>query len=337
MLELLAQPFRIDGTPVRIGASIGVAMRTSHTNSAEVLIRHADVAMYSAKAAGKHRCEVYDPLTHGALLDRMDSKATLDDVVANGELRLAYQPIVELETGDVVGVEALVRWEHPTRGLLLPGEFISLAEETGKIVRIGRWVIEAACQEIAAWRNHDPRLAALWVSVNLSSPEIHAAGLADHVRAVLKASDLPAHNLVLEVTESILVPDAESAADVLHSLKALGVRIALDDFGSGFSSLRYLDSLPFDILKIDRELVSGSGSGEHHSAVLESIITLGERLDMYVVAEGIEDHEQLHMLRALGCTAGQGYLLARPGTASTTLELVCDGRLVDELPMALRL
>ena len=306
ILERLQKPFRMTGKDVFVRASIGVAISSPGGPGAGALLRSADAAMYDAKSRGKHRIEVFEPRMHDAALRRLALKGDLERAIERDELAVAYQPIVDLEHLEPVGAEALVRWHHPSRGLVMPGEFIPIAEETGLIVPIGRWVLEQACREAAGWNAGRPTS----VSANVSGRQLVEDGLAGEVEGIFASTSLPPERLVLEFTESVLISDAEPVAATLRALKGLGARLAIDDFGTGFSSLSYLSRLPIDVLKIDRAFVAGISERPGQRAVTVAILRLAETLGLGTVAEGIETVEDLAELRALGVTRGQGHLFA---------------------------
>jgi diguanylate cyclase (GGDEF)-like protein/PAS domain S-box-containing protein len=312
LLEALGEPFEFEGNLVPLNASLGIVV-SNGTDDAAALLRNADLAMYRAKGQGKGRFEVYEAGMHAAVVERMAVKADLRRAIESREFHPYYQPIVDLVSGRVNGVEALVRWSHPERGLLVPATFIPLAEETGLIVEIGRHVLMEACLDAASWRRHLGPAAPQTVSVNLSPRQIQDAGLIDDVATALATSGLPASCLTLEITESILVDDADAAARTLGGLKALGITIALDDFGTGYSSLTYLDRFPVDIVKIDKSFIDAlSGAGTAGSPLVTAIVNLGSLLGLAVTAEGIEDVDQVARLRQIGCARGQGYYFAMP-------------------------
>jgi diguanylate cyclase (GGDEF)-like protein/PAS domain S-box-containing protein len=316
ILEAMRAPVHLEGKEVLVGTSIGIALAIDGEGVDE-LLRNADVALYQAKARGKHRHATFVPAMHAAALARLDLETDLHAALTREEFALAYQPIVELSTGRVTGAEALVRWTHPTRGAISPAEFIPLAESTGAIVALGRWVLRAACRQLATWDEESLAQgrrrsgAPLSVAVNLSTRQLQDPGLVDDVAAALTDYGLASRRLTLEITESAMMHDAEVALARLSALKALGVRLAVDDFGTGYSSLSYLRRFPVDVLKIDRSFVDGlSRTGE--TALVRAIVRLGDALGLKTVAEGIEHAEQLAQLRALGCGMGQGYYFARP-------------------------
>jgi diguanylate cyclase (GGDEF)-like protein/PAS domain S-box-containing protein len=305
----MAHPFTLSGNLVQVSVSIGVAT-AGPGETADDLLRNADVAMYVAKRRGKGRAETYESRMYADVRDRLDMEAALRAALdREGELTLHYQPIVSIETGAIYGVEALVRWEHPTFGHLLPQHFIPVAEETGLIVRLGEWVLNEACRQIAVWRETHPE-AKLAVSVNISSRQLQGAGLPDRMRdAVAKAGVNPSA-VILEITESVLMQQTDSVLARLKELKAIGVRLAIDDFGTGYSSLSYLQRFPIDILKIARPFVEEVGLGADRSALARAIIGLGDTLRLETIAEGIEMAEQRAALIGLGCRLGQGHLFA---------------------------
>jgi diguanylate cyclase (GGDEF)-like protein/PAS domain S-box-containing protein len=312
ILEALGEPFDFAGSTVTLNASIGIAVGNGMDDAA-ALLRNADLAMYQAKGGGKGRFEVYEAGMHAAVVERMAMKADLRRAVEAGEFEPHYQPIVDLDTGRVTGVEALVRWHHPERGLMAPATFIPMAEETGLIVPIGIRVLTQACTDAAGWQVAFGDQAPATVSVNLSARQIQDPNLVSDVAAALRVSGLAPQALVLEITESILIDDAAAASKTLAALKALGLSIALDDFGTGYSSLSYLDRFPVDIVKIDKSfidaLVSGGVAG---SPLVTAIVNLGSLLGLGVTAEGIEHPEQVAHLRQIGCARGQGYYFAKP-------------------------
>jgi diguanylate cyclase (GGDEF)-like protein len=308
----MAMPFRVRGSEARVGASIGIALGRDAAE-ADDLLRSADLALYAAKHAGKHRYVVFESSMRTAALERIALEADLRGALERGELLLHYQPIVRLDTQEVVGAEALVRWRHPLRGLVPPMEFIPVAEATGMIVPIGRWVLEEACRQAALWRrDRDADDAPFRIAVNISAWQVQHSGLVDDVRAALAHNELPASALTLEITESVMLTDTEVTLARLHALKEIGVSLAIDDFGTGYSSLAYLHRFPVDVLKIDKAFVDGVGEASHDPTLLRAIVAIGEALRLPMVAEGIERPAQVDGLRFLGCDLGQGYHFARP-------------------------
>jgi diguanylate cyclase (GGDEF)-like protein len=308
--EILQQPFSIGEVRTHVSASIGIAAG-SKGDSAEDLLRQADVAMYSAKAAGKGRWVVYKPSMLKTVRSRHDIGAELQLAVDRGEFQLRYQPIVALESGRIVGAEALVRWNHPTRGEVGPDEFIGNAEENAMIVPIGRWVLAEACREAAGWAQQGGE-AAPWVAANLSARQLLHPTLVDDVTTALAASGLPPSSLILEVTESVLLHDADAAIEVLGQLRDKGIQIALDDFGTGYSSLSYLHRFPIDILKIAQGFVDVDDAQDERWILAQAIISLGKALGLRVIAEGVERRAQVQRLKTAGCEFGQGFFFARP-------------------------
>jgi diguanylate cyclase (GGDEF)-like protein len=313
ILEAMNDPFEIDGRHVVIGASIGIAVGS---DEADDLLRNADLALYRAKSKGKGQKQVYEPEMHVAVVQRLELEESLSKALRHSEMVLHYQPIVDLRTQRMAGVEALVRWEHPGRGLLLPGEFIPVAEDSRLMVPLGRWVLERACVQAAEWRERHEIGDLLTLSVNLSSTQFADASLIDKVSGALASSGLPPERLVLELTETAFLHDPEAVGELMARLKRLGVRLAVDDFGTGNASLRHLARLPIDVIKVDRSFVDRIGIDRRQTAITASIISLGESLGMAVVAEGIESEDQVAQLLALGCDLGQGFHLARPQPAA---------------------
>jgi len=304
-------PVPLQGREVLVRASVGLA-HARDDDTADDLLRNADVAMYRAKAAGKGRHTVFEPGMHEAALHRLELEGDLREAVGRDELRLAYQPIVELASGRVLGLEALLRWQHPALGLVPPATFIPLAEETGLIVPIGRWVLAAACEQLRAWDECLPDGEALGLSVNISGRQLEDDALIVELASILARTGVPANRLTLEITESVVMRRLDDSLRRLRALKALGVRLAIDDFGTGYSSLSYLQRFPVDVLKIDKSFVGGVADGASGAALAKTIIALGDALGLHSVAEGVETEAQRVALDALGCAGGQGYHFARP-------------------------
>jgi diguanylate cyclase (GGDEF)-like protein/PAS domain S-box-containing protein len=316
LLGALRRPIRVRGTEVHVAASIGIAVGDGRGKRGEELLRNADLAMYAAKAKGKDGWAVYEPSMHAELAERRETAHLLQRAVDQDEFVLQYQPIVDLEQGRVVGVEALVRWDRPGTGLLGPASFIGIAEETGLIVPIGTVVLRRALKDAVCWVRD--RADAPWLSVNLSARQFADPGLVGLVADALTESGLDPTRLVLEITESSLMQDSEVTIERLSALKALGIRLAVDDFGTGYSSLSYLRRFPIDILKIDGSFVNASIEPSGRELTLASaIVAIGASLGLETIAEGIETREQQEALVSLGCRLGQGFLFARPvGAAS---------------------
>jgi diguanylate cyclase (GGDEF)-like protein/PAS domain S-box-containing protein len=315
VLAGLAAPVVLEQGEIVIRASIGIAVGLGAEGGDE-LLRRADIAMYAAKARGGNCHVTYENGLHDTAVARMELKEDLRGALSRGELYVAYQPIVDLETGAIEGSEALIRWNHPTRGAIPPLEFISIAEENGLILELGRWVLDTACRQARAWQRASGR-AGLAISVNLSGRQMADAGFVDEVAAVLARTGLDPRTLTLEITESVLVEDVGATVRAFRRLKALGVRLAIDDFGTGYSSLSYLRQFPIDVLKIDRSFVAGLDAGGDSVGLVRSILNLCSTLRLEAVAEGIETPEQRSVLRELGARFGQGHLFSRPMTASS--------------------
>lgn len=312
----LRVPVVVRGTTVSMQVSLGIAYSTDATD-AEQLLRNADVAMYGAKAGGKGRFQLYEPEMHQRVARRLQMESDLRHAVRRGELRAHYQPIWQLPGLRLVGVEALVRWLHPVRGLIPPLEFIGVAEDTGLILELGRWMLNEACAQIARWQQEIMGFDDLNAAVNISPRQLEDPAIVDDVRQALRASGLKPAKLVLEVTEGILVRDVASAAARLSALKALGVKLAIDDFGTGHSSLSQLRRFPVDILKVDKSFVDAIDKDRVAADMLSVVVKLGESLGLDVVAEGVESSEQAAVLQRLGNIYVQGYLYARPCDAES--------------------
>jgi diguanylate cyclase (GGDEF)-like protein/PAS domain S-box-containing protein len=310
ILRSLESPLEIDGKQVFPRASMGIYLvdRQSEAPEAAELLRNADVAMYMAKRDSKGSYRVFEPTMHERVVERLELQSDLQHAIEFDQLELHYQPVVRLDGHKILGVEALLRWQHPTRGMVSPAQFIPLAEDTGLIIPMGRWVLETACAEAVRIQQEFQRAEPLTMSVNLSVRQLQSDSIVADVRAALEKTGLPATSLVLEITESVMMADTEFAVRRLDDLKALGVRLAMDDFGTGYSSLSYLSRFPVDILKMDRSFV---GAGEN-VALQSAIIALGASLSLDVIAEGIELPEQERSLQDLGCEIGQGFLFAKP-------------------------
>jgi diguanylate cyclase (GGDEF)-like protein/PAS domain S-box-containing protein len=323
LLTALEPPFERGGKELFVHASVGIAVSTPESLTPGDLLRNADVSMYTAKSNGKNRVEVFEPSMHAAALARLALKGDLERALERGEFALLYQPIIHLMSSQVTGVEALLRWHHPRRGVVGPTEFIPVAEETGLIIPLGRWVLDEACRQAVAWdlESQTP----LRMSVNVSGRQIHHPGFADEVARTLASTGFDPARLTLELTESVLMQDVEVTAATLAELKALGVRLAIDDFGTGYSSLSYLRRFPIDELKIDRSFVATVSIGPDQSALVRSILKLGDTLHLETVAEGIEEADQLAELRGLGANLGQGFFFAKPLTSEAISALLTAG------------
>src|SRR3989440_9312146 len=313
LIDTLDLPFTLDRVEGRVAASIGVAFSTPDTD-AEALLSNADIAMYHAKAAGKNRHVTFQPQMQDMLQERLRLEADIGRALAHQEFFLEYQPIIDLGTRSLLGVEALVRWRHPEAGVLLPGRFIQVAEECGQIGKLGRWVLKQACQDMCAWRRSVAGGDGLRLAVNISGRHLQHGELVDDVAQALRESGFEAGNLVIELTESTTMYNTDANLERFQRLKALGVKLAIDDFGTGYSSLSYLHRFPIDILKIDRSFVSRLTNSDNGPELARAVITLGETLGLDTVAEGIEFEPQVAALLALGCVAGQGFLFAKAGS-----------------------
>jgi len=311
LLASLEQPFALGSRNVAIAASIGIALGPGLDSAAE-LMRNADLAMYTAKDAGGRGWSVFKPAMHESVLGRLELVGMLQEALELEQFELHYQPIVKLDTARLVGVEALLRWRHPTLGLLQPAQFLSLAEQTGLIVPIGRWVLAEACEAMRGWLDEQQGGDPLFLNVNLSMRQLRESSLADEVSRTLRESSIAAATLVLEITESMLADQTEGVLQQLQRLKALGVRLAVDDFGTGFSGLSYLQRFPIDMMKIDRSFVQHARREDPGSNLLRSIVQLGQNLHLEVVAEGIDRAEQVEELQAMGVHVGQGFLFSKP-------------------------
>jgi diguanylate cyclase (GGDEF)-like protein/PAS domain S-box-containing protein len=334
ILDLLREPFAVEGRQIFVRASIGVADNHDDALDADELLCRADIAMYAAKARGRDRFDIFEPHMQAELSARHELHSDLRQALQAGELVLHYQPLIDLNTGAIESFEALLRWNHPTRGLVAPDDFIPIAEETGLIVSIGRHVLREACRQLVEWRLTRPPGDTLSIGVNVSPQQLHDASFLNDVRDALHDTALAPEYLVLELTESTLLSDTTLVQQRLRALKALGVRLAIDDFGTGYSSLAYLRTFPVDFLKIDRTFVNEvTREPDQGRIMVRSIVGLGHNLSLTVVAEGIEDAHQLDELRAAGCNIGQGYLFARPVPPEEVPELLEQGGGVERVPL----
>jgi diguanylate cyclase (GGDEF)-like protein len=310
LVDQMSAPYLLNGKEYHVTLSIGISVFPSDGSDSQSLLKAADVAMYRAKEIGRNNYQYYLPSMNVHTLARLELESDLSHAVERNELLLKYQPKVDISTGLTTGVEALLRWNHPLRGLILPMEFIPLAEETGLIVAIGAWVLSTACARSKAWQ--DQNAAKLTVAVNLSARQVADPTLPSELERILQNSGLDPSALELEITESVVMAKGERAVEVLHKLKAIGVQIAIDDFGTGYSSLAYLKRFPIDTLKVDRSFIKDIPTDSSDMKIMSAIIAMGRGLKLKVVAEGVETVEQLAFLRAERCDAVQGYLLYRP-------------------------
>lgn len=306
LIESIERTIRIDEQEVFVSASIGIAIAPNDAREAAELLRYADIALYEAKAAGRNTWRFYSGDMNARIIERRRLESDLRYGIKHGELRLYFQPRYRIADGQMVGAEALVRWQHPVRGLIAPDTFIPIAEESGLILALSDWVLETACACAAQWPEH------LFVSVNLSPTEFKRGNLVERTRQALAVSGIDPARVELEITESVMLEDASGALEVMHTLKRLGLRIAMDDFGTGYSSLSYLRAFPFDGLKIDRSFLTRLEESDDDKAIIHAIVGLGRALALTVTAEGIETAEHLAMLKSVACEEGQGYFLSRP-------------------------
>jgi len=312
ILAVLRAPFTIDGQEAYAAASIGIAGGTSIRESGRDLLREADIALYRAKAAGRGRYTLFEPRMNHLPVEHLHLESELHRAIERNELRVHYQPIFALNDGRITGLEALVRWEHPEKGLIPPGHFIPLAEDTGLIIPIGKWVLEEASQQMQKWQLSFPGAEDLFVSVNVSARQLQDQRLVHDVEEAIRNSGLNPANLQLEITESVVMQEPEAMVVKLNALKALGIKLAVDDFGTGYSSLAYLKRFPIDVLKVDRAFVGGLAQGGHDSAIVQTVVSLAKALGLHTTAEGIEERSQWTMLEKLGCDQGQGFVFSRP-------------------------
>jgi diguanylate cyclase (GGDEF)-like protein len=306
MIEQMAAPFEIDEQQTIAGASVGIAMAPADGTTPEQLLRNADLALYKAKSDGRGTYRLFEPAMDKEVQSRRALELDLRKALVGGEFELHYQPLVKTDSGEISGFEALIRWQHPQRGLIAPNDFIPLAEEIGLIVPIGEWVIRQACRTASRWPKH------LHVAVNISAAQFRYAGLAEVIVGALASAGLEASRLEIEITESVLLQDKEGTLAILHRLRELGVRIAMDDFGTGYSSLTYLQCFPFDKIKIDRSFVRDITTDAGSLNIVRAIAALANGMGMTATAEGVETREQLERIAAEGCTEMQGYLFSRP-------------------------
>jgi diguanylate cyclase (GGDEF)-like protein len=310
ILEALREPHRIDGHELYVSGSIGIVTYPDDGTDAETLMKKADLAMYHAKETGRDSYQFFKPAMNARAVERQSLEDSLRYAIERRELVLHYQPKVDLKSGGIIGAEALIRWRHPQRGLVPPGQFVTIAEDCGLIVPIGRWVLREACRQARAWQTAG--LPPLCVAINISPVELRAPGFVAGVRTILKETGLEPRYLELELTETVLIEDSRSVADVLEELKDIGVLLALDDFGTGYSSLSHLKRFPIDTLKIDQSFVRDLTVDEDDAGIVTAVIGMGRSLHMRVVAEGVETREQLEILQEHGCPQGQGYYFCRP-------------------------
>ena len=340
-LDELQTPFALNGHELVITASVGIAVSGPRYDSAEDVLRDADIAMYQAKSRGKAGHVIFDKAMHTLAVTRLKLETDLRYAAVRQEFRLHYQPIVSIRTGQITSFEALLRWNHPECGLVPPDEFIPVAEETKLILPIGLWVLREAAGQLRQWQSESPMSPPLAVGVNLSCRQFLQPDLVHQIERILLETGLDARCLRLEVTESALMEHLEPGLAALARLKALGVRLVMDDFGKGYSSFSYLHQFPFDTLKIDRSFIARMGFGDENAAIVRTIVSMAKSLGLDVVAEGVETTDQLTLLRGLGCEYGQGFFFSRPlsvEAAGTMLAeaprwLEPDGRDLEAIPL----
>ena len=327
ILDEVGQRYKLSGYEVLTSTSIGITLSTIGYESTEDFLRDADTAMYRAKEKGKGRFEVFDKFMHARAMSRLKLEHDLQYALERNEFEVYYQPIVDLKEDRVSGFEALIRWNHPERGIVSPTEFIPVAEDTDLIIPIGHWVLREACRQVREWQVVLDIKEPLTISVNLSGKQFKKPDLVESIKQILFQTELPAEALRLEITESVIMEDAESATAMLRQLRSIGVQLSIDDFGTGYSSLSYLHRFPVNILKIDRSFVSRMTIDEEALGIVETVVTLAAKLKMNVVAEGIETPAQAAKLRSFNCDYGQGYLFSKPLPAATAMMMLmtsCD-------------
>jgi diguanylate cyclase (GGDEF)-like protein/PAS domain S-box-containing protein len=329
IMKELSAPFHIGGKEIFTSASIGIALRNASYQQPEEIMRDADTAMYQAKSLGKSRYEIFDADMRATVLARLELETDLRRALERSELRNFYQPIVALATGQIMGFEALMRWQHPTRGLLGPDKFISVAEDTGLIRELGWWSLGEACRRLKEWRDQVGPERDLVISVNLSIKQFTQQNLVQNIGAMLEELGIPPHALKLEITESTVMEDPAAAVDMLQKMKGLGIRLAIDDFGTGYSSLSYLHRFPLDTLKIDRSFISGEAQGLNGMEIARTVMPLAKNLQLDVVAEGVETAEQAQQLKNLECKYAQGFFFSEPVTAAEAGALLSELSLPD--------
>ena len=322
ILRDLQKPTKINEQKIHIGASIGIAFSSANYEKPEDLLRDADLAMYRAKVKGKGRYETFDSKLRSGAVSLLQTEIDLRRAIERGEFILNYQPIVSLNSDDIVGFESLIRWNHPTRGLVAPDNFISVAEDTGLILPIGKWVIRESCRQMREWQEQFTAADSMIINVNLSARQLESKDLVEQIVLILNETGLNANCLKLEITESAIMNNAEEAVATVVALRKMGVRVSIDDFGTGYSSLSYLHRFPINTLKIDRSFVSRIGNADEHAEIIRTIITLAFNLGIDVVAEGVENIEQLDFLRQMNCNFGQGFYYSRPVNGLSAAEMI---------------
>ncbi|NOZ69240.1 MAG: EAL domain-containing protein, partial [Deferribacteres bacterium] len=331
--EKLSQPFDLDGQEVFSSASIGVTFNATGYDNLENILRDADIAMYHAKSNGSARYEIFNTGMYRNVFARLKLETDLRQAIKQNEFCLHYQPIVSAETGRITGLEALLRWRHPAKGLVYPGEFVPAAEETGLIVPIGKWTLYEACRQLRIWQKRFPLNPPLTVSVNISSRQM-LPDLIKYIKEVIRDTGIEPSTLILEITESMIMENAQTVAPLFLQLKDINVKLHIDDFGTGYSSLSYLHQFPVDVLKIDRSFVSRLGFNGDNMKIVRAIATLAHSLNMDIIAEGVETEDQIEQLRSLNCKYMQGYFFSRPLNCSETERLLRRNRFSLAVPYA---
>jgi len=321
----LAQPFFLMDHEVFATVSVGIALSSSHYERPEDMLRDADTAMYRAKANGRSRHQVFDVDMHQRAVSLLRLETDLRRAIERHELLAYYQPIVDLETNTLRGFEALARWKHPTRGMVMPDVFIPVAEETGQITAIGDWMLAEACRQMRVWQDRYPRTPPLRISVNISTRQLAHANVPEQVQRILNETGLDPASLTLEITESALMQNLTTSAAVLQKLNAMSVRLHIDDFGTGYSSLSYLQHFPIHTLKVDKSFVTRMGDAPKQGEIVRAIVSLAQNLGMEVTAEGVETKDQADTLQSLNCTSAQGYLFSRPVPADQAERIIVEG------------
>jgi diguanylate cyclase (GGDEF)-like protein len=320
----ISVPFTLSGREVFTTVSIGIAPSSLEYVQSDDILRDADTAMYRAKTLGKARHEVFDKAMHAVAMNLLQMETDLRRALERHEFFIQYQPIVALDNFNLRGFEALVRWQHPERGLISPMDFIPVAEDTGQILPIGQWALQEACRQMRRWQRRFPSDPPLFISVNLSGKQFTQADLIGQVKDILDETKLDPRSLKLEITESVVMENIDTATEMLKQLRALGVQLSIDDFGTGYSSLSYLHRFPIDTLKVDRSFVMRMVDNNENIEIVRTILMLAQNLGMDVVAEGVETKEQLALLRKLGCENGQGYFFSRPVSVAGAEKIISD-------------
>jgi predicted signal transduction protein with EAL and GGDEF domain len=316
LVEALSAPYELEGNQIIVSTSVGIALAPDDGTSPDQLLKNADMAMYRAKADGRGTHRFFEPEMDARLQARRALEIDLRRAIVEGEFELHYQPLINIKNEEITGFEALIRWNHNTRGVVPPGEFIPLAEETGLIAPLGEWVLRTACAEASTWPSH------VKVAVNLSAMQFKNRKLVEVIMNAVAAAELSPHRLELEITESVLLQDDDATLAMLHQMRGLGVRISMDDFGTGYSSLSYLRKFPFDKIKIDQSFIRDLSKGDDSIAIVRAVASLAASLNIATVAEGVETADQLDIARTEGCTEVQGYFFSRPVPAAKARELL---------------